>query len=234
MTYQCGPILKESQKQVLYGTILGGSSIVKPAKGKNCYLAMRDSNESWLQYKIEYLKDFFKIDVNTIKKDKNTFRCYSVAYPVFNEIYDLFYEKNSKILIPNILECLTDEAWMVWFIDAGRKSKRSQSIDNQGSILIILGNNEKVDSGKILDGTIEKLLEWNKKGYTIILTTGRRESNREVTVKQLQEVGIFYDHLIMGVGRGPRVVINDTKPDGMITAYSVNVVRNEGIKNVDL
>ena len=124
MTYQCGPILKESQKQVLYGTILGGSSIVKPAKGKNCYLAMRDSNESWLQYKIEYLKDFFKIDVNTIKKDKNTFRCYSVAYPVFNEIYDLFYEKNSKILIPNILECLTDEAWMVWFIDAGRKSKR--------------------------------------------------------------------------------------------------------------
>ena len=65
-----------------------------------------------------------KLDENTIKKDKNTFRCYSVAYPVFNEIYDLFYEKNSKILIPNILECLTDEAWMVWFIDAGRKSKR--------------------------------------------------------------------------------------------------------------
>ena len=87
---------------------------------------------------------------------------------------------------------------------------------------------------EVLDGTIEKLLEWNKKGYTIILTTGRRESNREVTVKQLQESGIFYDHLIMGIGRGPRVVINDIKPDGMITAYSVNVIRNEGIKNVDL
>jgi len=87
---------------------------------------------------------------------------------------------------------------------------------------------------EVLDGTIEKLLEWNKKGYTIILTTGRRESNREVTVKQLQEAGIFYDQLIMGVGRGPRVVINDIKPDGMITAYSINVVRNSGLLNVDI
>ena len=86
----------------------------------------------------------------------------------------------------------------------------------------------------VLDGTIDKLLEWNKKGYTIILTTGRRESNREITIKQLQEAGIFYDQLIMGVGRGPRVVVNDIKPDGMLTAYSVNLVRNNGIKDIDL
>jgi len=86
----------------------------------------------------------------------------------------------------------------------------------------------------VLKGTIDRLLEWNKKGYTIILTTGRRESNRELTEKQLQEAGIFYDQLIMGVGRGPRVVINDIKPDGMITAYSINVDRNIGISNIDI
>lgn len=86
----------------------------------------------------------------------------------------------------------------------------------------------------VLEGTIEKLLEWNKKGYTIILTTGRRESNREVTVKQLQEAGIFYDQLIMGVGRGPRVVVNDIKPEGMLTAYSINLTRNVGIKDIDV
>lgn len=124
MTYQCGPTLKESQKQILYGTILGGSSIVRPEKGKNCYLAMRDNNQLWLQYKIENLKDFFKIDQNTIKKDKNTFRCYSVAYPIFSKIYDLFYDENNKKILPEVLESLTDEAWMVWFVDAGRKSKR--------------------------------------------------------------------------------------------------------------
>ena len=124
MTYQCGPVLKESQKQVLYGTILGGSSIIHPERGKNCYLAMRDHDKFWLSYKIEALEDFFKIDQNTIKKDKNTYRCYSVAYPVFNDAYESFYRDGTKVVTREMLEILTDEAWMVWFVDAGRKSKR--------------------------------------------------------------------------------------------------------------
>jgi len=86
----------------------------------------------------------------------------------------------------------------------------------------------------VLDGTIDKLLEWNKKGYTIILTTGRRESNRKVTEDQLREAGIFYDQLIMGVGRGPRVVINDIKPEGTLTAFSVNLIRNEGVGKTNI
>lgn len=86
----------------------------------------------------------------------------------------------------------------------------------------------------LLEGTIDKILEWNKKGYIIILTTGRKESNRQMTVKQLEEAGIFYDQLIMGVGRGPRVVINDLKPDGTTTAYSINIERNKGLKEIDL
>jgi len=55
-----------------------------------------------------------------------------------------------------------------------------------------------------------------------------------MTVKQLQEAGIFYDQLIMGVGRGSRVLINDLKPDGAITAYSVNIERNKGLKEISL
>jgi len=86
----------------------------------------------------------------------------------------------------------------------------------------------------VLDGTIDKLLEWNKKGYTIILTTGRRKSNRKVTEDQLREAGIFYDQLIMGVGRGPRVVINDIKPEGTLTAFSVNLIRNEGVGKTNI
>lgn len=124
MTYQCGPSIKSNQRQVLYGTILGGSSIVQPDKGKNCYLAMRDQDINWLSYKIEVLRDFFKIDMGTLKKDKNTFRCYSTAYPVFNDIYDLFYEDGVKRVTKEILEVLTADAWMVWFVDSGRKTKR--------------------------------------------------------------------------------------------------------------
>jgi len=124
MTYQCGPLFKECQKQTLYGTILGGSSIIKPERGKNCYLAMRDNNKTWLQYKVEILTEFFKLDQNTIKQDKNTYRCYSIAYPIFNEIYNKFYKDGKKVVTSEVLEILTDEAWMTWFLDAGRKSKR--------------------------------------------------------------------------------------------------------------
>jgi hypothetical protein len=85
----------------------------------------------------------------------------------------------------------------------------------------------------VLDGTKEKLSEWDKKGYRIILTTGRKESMREVTIKQLSELGIFYDQLIMGIGGGPRVLINDTK-DWEITATAIVVKRNEGIKNIKI
>lgn len=124
MTYEYSPQLKHNQGQVLYGTILGGSSIVKPTHGKNCYLAMRDNNHDWLEYKVNELKDYFKIDSNTIKKDKNTYRCYSVAYPVFNSLHKEFYNDGKKFIDRELLERLNDVAWMVWFVDSGKKSKR--------------------------------------------------------------------------------------------------------------
>lgn len=85
---------------------------------------------------------------------------------------------------------------------------------------------------EILPGTLEKLAEWDRNGYCIILVTGRRESMRLVTEKQLAEIGIFYDQLIMGIGSGTRILINDTKPDGTDTAVSINLKRNNGISNL--
>ena len=86
----------------------------------------------------------------------------------------------------------------------------------------------------LLNGTIEKLLEWERKGYNIILLTGRKESMRLVTENQLREIGIFYDKLIMGVGGGVRYLINDNKPDGNESAFAINVERNKGIKDINL
>ncbi len=87
---------------------------------------------------------------------------------------------------------------------------------------------------KLLKGTLEKLSEWDSKGYNIILTTGRREGVRDITVKQLAELGIFYDQLIMGLGGGIRVVVNDRKKDKEYdTAIAINLKRNEGIGNIE-
>lgn len=87
---------------------------------------------------------------------------------------------------------------------------------------------------ELLPGTIEKFSEWDSKGYNIILMTGRKESLRVNTEKQLSDIGIFYDKLIMGVGGGPRIIVNDNKPDGRETAFAYSLERNKGISNLDI
>jgi ribonucleotide monophosphatase NagD (HAD superfamily) len=95
-------------------------------------------------------------------------------------------------------------------------------------------HNTKPEPLEILPGTLEKLSEWDIEGYNIILLTGRRESMRKSTEQQLADAGIFYDQLIMGVGGGVRVLINDNKPDRDLAALSINLDRNVGIGGVDI
>jgi histidinol phosphatase-like enzyme len=86
----------------------------------------------------------------------------------------------------------------------------------------------------LLNGTKEKILEWDSKGYNIILITGRKESMRKSTEAQLSRIGVIYDQLIMGIGGGERVLINDRKPDGRECAFSINLDRNEGISGLNI
>ena len=87
---------------------------------------------------------------------------------------------------------------------------------------------------EVLKGTHEKLRDWDNKGYTIIITTGRKESARPATVKQLQRAGILYDALIMGFGGGERILINDRKTDGTPTALAINLPRNSGVSEIEI
>ena len=88
---------------------------------------------------------------------------------------------------------------------------------------------------EVLPGVHEKLIEWDTKGYHVVITTGRKESAREATVKQIQRAGINYDQLIMGFGGGDRILINDRKRDSnRDTAYVINLERNKGIEDVEL
>lgn len=86
---------------------------------------------------------------------------------------------------------------------------------------------------KVLSGAIETFQQWDRKGYRIILITGRRESTRNITEKQLANAGIFYDSLIMGVGGGNRILINDLKTThDEPTAIAYNLKRNSGINSL--
>ena len=105
-------------------------------------------------------------------------------------------------------------------------------IEHKGTLSEVVNTSSPEDQA--LDGTVDKMDEWDSKGYNIVLITGRRESSRAFTEKQLADMNIFYDQLIMGVGGGERHLINDRKPDGTKTSYAHNLVRNKVIKNLKI
>ena len=103
-------------------------------------------------------------------------------------------------------------------------------VHHTGDIL----RNVREPSG-VLSNVVETIRDWDRRNYTIILTTGRKESTRAQTEKQLADAGIVYHTLLMNLPNGDRVLINDKKEGGKRnTAYAVNVVRNSGFEHLDL
>ena len=96
---------------------------------------------------------------------------------------------------------------------------------------LIQGPNYELE---VLPGVKEFLYTIDVNSYHLVITTGRKESAREATIKQLQRVGILYDQLIMGFGGGDRILINDRKPDGRDTASVINLTRDKGVEDVQL
>lgn len=75
------------------------------------------------------------------------------------------------------------------------------------------------------------LFDWHIRGYEVILITGRPENMREITEDSLRKLGLLYDRLIMGVGSGPRYLINDIDPEHeeVKKAIGINLKRNQGL-----
>lgn len=122
MTHYINPKLSDRQKSIIKGTVLGGSSLVKPKGGKNAYLSMRSKDGKWLDFKALELKEVSSQEPITIEK---TNRWHSLCYPVFSDYRKLFYENNERSLTIDTLDklTLTDIAFMVWFVDAGSHDK---------------------------------------------------------------------------------------------------------------
>lgn len=68
-------------------------------------------------------------------------------------------------------------------------------------------------------------------GAYIVITSARPKVLEAHTKKELKQVGIKYDALLLGVGRGARIVVNDI-PQGSTEkkALGLNLIRNKGLK----
>lgn len=110
------PIVTERQKQVIMGAILGGSSVVTPKNGKNCYLSMRDKRNDWLEFKANELRELSSAAPFTLEK---TYRWHSKCYPVFQEFKNMFYKNEERFLRIDILSMLSDISFAIWMGDCG-------------------------------------------------------------------------------------------------------------------
>lgn len=126
MTYLINPEISTKQKNIIIGTILGGSSLIKPHKGKNCYLSMRGKDFDWLNWKSNELSNLS--GSAPITKEK-TYRWHSICYPVFNNFYEIFYKKNKRSIKIETLNLLQEMSIAVWFKDCGA-IKSNQAIFN--------------------------------------------------------------------------------------------------------
>lgn len=121
-----------------------------------------------------------------------------------------------------------------WFVDIdGTFLKHNSNIGLDDLIKETDSHLKEIPIPKSID-FLRELPEADK----IIITTARQEHHREHTIKTLRHLGVRYDDILFDLPSGPRVLINDIKPPGVVnnvesitTAYAVNLNRDEGINS---
>ena len=97
---------------------------------------------------------------------------------------------------------------------------------------VLVKHNGYLNGGDIwLDGAVEFLKNLSQEDK-IILTTSRQQEDLNWLIKQLNSNGIEIYSSITGLPHGERVVVNDSKPSGLRTAFSVTLNRDAGMSDV--
>jgi len=63
----------------------------------------------------------------------------------------------------------------------------------------------------------------------VVITTARTCDHKERIERFLESHGIRVNHVICGLPTGARMLVNDMKPDGTLTAFAFNLERDGGI-----
>jgi hypothetical protein len=96
-------------------------------------------------------------------------------------------------------------------------------IDLDGSIVKHNGHLNGTD--EFLIGAKEFLLSIDSTDF-VIITTARSSKYKKETINFLKKHKIKFNKIIFDLPTGERILINDKKPDGTKTAYSLNLNRD--------
>lgn len=91
---------------------------------------------------------------------------------------------------------------------------------------IVKHNGYKIDGHDTLLEGIEHFLDQIVKEDVVIIVTSRTENYKQETEKFLKDNNIRYNYIIFNAPYGERIVVNDKKPSGLLTALAINTDRD--------
>jgi len=86
----------------------------------------------------------------------------------------------------------------------------------------------------ILPGVENFFLSKVKKRDYVLFVTSREEKYRQITLEALKKNKIRFDDIIFSAPKGERIIVNDTKPRGMKTAYGIPIQRDLGLEEIKI
>jgi predicted mannosyl-3-phosphoglycerate phosphatase (HAD superfamily) len=89
---------------------------------------------------------------------------------------------------------------------------------------------------ELLPGALDKIKEWIRAGFHIVLTTSRNAADEPILRQFLNDAGVPHHKLVSGLPSGPRYIVNDRKPSAIFHPQvgAFEVERNQGIQHIDL
>lgn len=96
----------------------------------------------------------------------------------------------------------------------------------------IVSHKKKGDDTKeeVILKNVKKFFKLISDDDVVIVTTARTNEQITEIIKFMNDNGLKYDHIITNLPTGARILINDRKPSGYKTAYSINLNRDGGIE----
>lgn len=83
---------------------------------------------------------------------------------------------------------------------------------------------------------IDVINKYYDEGAVIVITTARPSSYELFTKQELEKIGVKYHQLVMDLGRGTRVILNDKDPENeqIPRALGINLNRDQGWEGLDI